>query len=168
MDNPEAGSRPPAGTPDTAGGPAGTPHVAGGPAGTPHAAGGPAGAAATAPGNEPPTWPSIGAWSTGEQPRAYGGYPPRRPTNGLAIAALVLGGVSLVSCPPIGAVAVYLGNRARNEIRTSGEDGDSFALAGVILGWCALAVAAAMVLLAAVYFGLFAVLFGVFAATGSG
>ncbi|HEX7745315.1 MAG TPA: DUF4190 domain-containing protein, partial [Micromonosporaceae bacterium] len=93
--------------------------------------------------------------------------PPHRPTNGLAIAALVVGGVSFVSCPLIGAVAVYLGNRARNEIRSTGEDGDSLALAGVILGWCALGVAAAMVLFAAAYFGFFAVIFGVFA-TGSG
>lgn len=149
MDNPEAGSRPESGPPTS---PAGTP---GSRAGAP---GGPTG-------DEPPTWPA-GPWPGGQPPPASG-YPPHRPTNGLAIAALVVGGVSFVSCPLIGAVAVYLGNRARNEIRSTGEDGDSLALAGVILGWCAVGVAAAMVLFAAAYFGFFAVIFGVFA-TGSG
>lgn len=145
MDNPEAGSRPPAGTP-----------------------GSPAAAPITGPGDESPRWPetgpgpSSGPWPAGPQPPGYGGYAPRRPTNGLAIAALVVGGVSFVSCPLIGAVAVYLGNRARTEIRATGEEGDSFALAGVILGWCAVGVATAMVLFAVVYFGFFAVLLGVF------
>jgi hypothetical protein len=32
-------------------------------------------------------------------------------------------------------IAIVLGNRARKEIRTSGEGGDGMALAGVILGW---------------------------------
>lgn len=122
--------------------------------------------ASVPPGDESPTWPSAEPWPAGQQPPPYGGYPPRRPTNSLAIAALIVGAISFVSCPLIGAVAVYLGNRARNEIRMSGEDGDSFALAGVILGWCALGLAVAMVLFAAVYFGIVAVLFGVSAAAG--
>jgi hypothetical protein len=118
------------------------------------------------PGDELPTLPAAEPWPAGQQPPPYGGYPPRRPTNGLAIAALIVGAISFVSCPLVGAVAVYLGNRARNEIRVSGEEGDSFALAGVILGWCALGLTVAIVLFAAVYFGFIAVVFGVFAANG--
>jgi Domain of unknown function (DUF4190) len=121
MDNPEAGSRPPTGTPGITG---------------------------------------------GEQLPPYG-FPPRRPTNGLAIAALVIGAVSFVSCPLIGGVAVYLGNRARNEIRRTGEEGDSLALAGVIVGWCALGLGALVGLFAVAYFGFVAVLIGV-SAGGAG
>jgi Domain of unknown function (DUF4190) len=84
---------------------------------------------------------------TGSGPPAYGAYPPMRPTNGMAIAALVVGVVSMVSCPLIGAVAVYLGNRARNEIRRTGENGDSLALASVVVGWSALAIGVVVALL---------------------
>jgi hypothetical protein len=132
MDNPEAGSRPPTGVPG--------------------ATGGQAEPRGPAPGEEPSTWPSTEAWPGSQRPPAYG-YAPRRPTNGLAIAALAIGVISFVSCPLIGAVAVYLGNRARNEIRTTGEEGDSLALAGLIIGWCALALAALMALFAVAYFG---------------
>jgi hypothetical protein len=97
----------------------------------------------------------------GSLPPAYGGYPPRRPTNGLAIAALVIGGVSFISCPLVGAVAVYLGNRARTEIRSTGEEGDSLAFAGVVIGWCAIGLTALMVLFAVAYFGFVGVLIGV-------
>jgi hypothetical protein len=65
--------------------------------------------------------------------------PAQRRTNGLAIAALVVSLVSLLSCPFAGAVGIYLGNRARNEIRSTGEDGDGMAQAGIIVGWIAVA-----------------------------
>ncbi len=67
-------------------------------------------------------------------------YPPvPRRTNGMAIGALVVSLVSLLTCPFAGAVGIYLGNRARNEIRSTGEDGDGMALAGIIVGWIAVA-----------------------------
>jgi hypothetical protein len=85
--------------------------------------------------------------------KAYA-YPPpmpRRPTNSMAIAALILGVVSLFSCQLLGIGAIFCGNRARAEIRAGGEDGDGMALAGIILGWVALALVALTVLGLIVY-----------------
>ena len=90
-------------------------------------------------------------------PKGYA-YPPpqpRRPTNSMAIAALVLGIASLFSCQLIGIGAIVLGNRARNEIRVSGEEGDGMALTGIILGWVALALVVLSLLVLAAYFVFF-------------
>jgi hypothetical protein len=76
----------------------------------------------------------------GQQPNAYGQYPaPQQPygggyqpgytppTNGMAIAALILAFVF----PPLGIVFGIMG---RNQIKQSGESGDGMALAGIIIG----------------------------------
>ncbi len=59
------------------------------------------------------------------------GYPPpyawRRPTNTMAILALVL---AFVFAP----AGLVLGIIARKQIRRTGEDGDGLALAGIIVG----------------------------------
>jgi hypothetical protein len=57
-----------------------------------------------------------------------------RPTNGMAIAALVcsLAGLATVISAPVGAI---LGHIARRQIRETGEQGDGMALAGIIVGW---------------------------------
>ena len=57
------------------------------------------------------------------------GYPPqwRRPTNTLAILALVL---SFVFAP----AGLVLGLMARRQIRRTGEEGEGLALAGIIVG----------------------------------
>lgn len=99
--------------------------------------------------------PDAGAqpqWTPGYpgQP-GYPGYPAPRPTNGMAIAALVTGVVSLFSCQLIGGVAVYLAKRARAEIETSGEDGAGLATAGLVLGWVALGLFGLTVLLLLAY-----------------
>jgi Domain of unknown function (DUF4190) len=67
----------------------------------------------------------------------YQGYPPYpapRPTNGLAIAALVCGiaafGTGITFLP-----AIICGHIARGQIRRTGEQGDGLALAGLILGY---------------------------------
>lgn len=126
------------------------------------------GAAPTGAAGHPPAGAPRTPWPPSAQPAGPPpAYPAYRPTNGLAIAALVTGLVGLVSCPFIGAAAVYLGYRARAEIRATGEEGDSLALAGLILGWCAVGVAVLVVLFAAAYFGFLAVMIGVSAATGS-
>jgi hypothetical protein len=65
-------------------------------------------------------------------------YPPAvhgvaRPTNGLAVASLVVGAVWLFW---IGSVlALVLGYVARGQIRRTGEGGDGVAVAGIVLGW---------------------------------
>jgi hypothetical protein len=62
-------------------------------------------------------------------------YPPPARTNGLAIAAMVLGIVWLYG---IGSVlALVFGYTARNQIDRSGgiEQGRGMAVAGIVLGW---------------------------------
>jgi hypothetical protein len=83
--------------------------------------------------------PRTAAPGYGYPPPGYGppsgyGYPPpgypgawRRPTNGLAIGALV---AALVFAP----VGIVLGVMARKQIRQTGEEGDGLALAGIIIG----------------------------------
>jgi hypothetical protein len=72
-------------------------------------------------------------------PAAYPAYgypaaPANPPTNGLAIASLILSLVGIASCitAPVGAI---LGHVARRQIRERGEGGDGMAKAGIIVGW---------------------------------
>ena len=66
--------------------------------------------------------------------QGYYPYPPARPTNNLAIAALVCGiaqfAVGVTFIP-----AIICGHMARRQIRMTGEAGDGMALAGLILGY---------------------------------
>jgi uncharacterized membrane protein len=83
------------------------------------------------PGYGPPGYGPPGYGPPGYPPPGYGapGYPPqwRRPTNTLAILALVL---SFVFAP----AGLVLGLMARKQIRRSGEEGEGLALAGIIVG----------------------------------
>jgi hypothetical protein len=74
-------------------------------------------------------------------------YAPARPTNGLAIGALVTSIVSFFVCMPVGVAGVIMGHIARRQIRERDEDGDGLALAGIILGWIAAALTLVIVLL---------------------
>jgi hypothetical protein len=68
-----------------------------------------------------------------QQPHGYGGYPPHRRTNGMAIASMVLG---IVWIWWIGSVlALVFGYIARSQIRERGESGAGMAIAGIVLGW---------------------------------
>ncbi|MGE5827541.1 MAG: DUF4190 domain-containing protein [Micromonosporaceae bacterium] len=51
------------------------------------------------------------------------------PTNSLAIASMI---VAILGFGPIGAI---MGHVARRQIKERGEQGDGFALAGIIVGW---------------------------------
>jgi hypothetical protein len=106
-----------------------------------------------------------GPWSGGHGPGHPPPYPVGRPTNSTAITALILGIVSFISCQLIGVVAIYLGSRARTEIRSTGEDGDGLALAGVILGWVSIGIFALVVLFFVGYLVFMGLLFGSMAAT---
>ncbi|NUS72323.1 MAG: DUF4190 domain-containing protein [Corynebacteriales bacterium] len=89
-----------------------------------------------------------------------------RPTNGLAIAAMVTSIICLVTltfCLPIGVVGAIMGHIARGQIRRSNEDGEGFALAGVIIGWLGLALFVLAILLFAAPFLL---LLGLIGASG--
>jgi hypothetical protein len=63
-------------------------------------------------------------------------YLPAKPTNGLAIASLIVSIASFAICPFFAIVGVVLGYKARTQIRERDEDGDGLALAGIITGWC--------------------------------
>ena len=79
----------------------------------------------------------------------YQTYPPVRPTNGLAVAALVCGIAAFVTgiaCIP----AIVCGPIARRQIRRTGEQGEGLALAGLILGY--VSVALFVVAVAAIFF----------------
>ncbi|MFV2017616.1 DUF4190 domain-containing protein [Micromonospora sp. LOL_023] len=123
--------------------------VGGTPAADPAAAGGyPA-----QPGQYPPPGQIAGAY-----PPPAGGYPvypAPRPTNNLALASFIVSLVCLFSCPLIGLVSVFLGRRARDEIRRTGEQGDGLAQAGVIIGWVGVGLTVVYVLAMAAYFGFF-------------
>ena len=66
--------------------------------------------------------------------------------NSLAVASLICG---LAEVPTLGLSAlpaVVLGARARQEIRETGQRGEALAVAGLVLGWTALALFSAAVL----------------------
>lgn len=68
------------------------------------------------------------------------GYPAPARTNGLAIAALVVSLVGLVSCClPAGLIGALLGHKANAEIKRTGEQGHGMALTGIIIGWISFA-----------------------------
>ena len=86
-------------------------------------------------------------------------------TNTLAIVSLISGIVSWFAVPVVGGVvAVVTGHMAKGQIRRTGEQGDTFATVGLVLGYLHLAV----VVLILGFFTL--VLIGTFAAirTSSG
>ena len=95
-----------------------------------------------------------------QQPYAYPGqqaYPgyvyPAPRTNTLAVVSLIasIAGVTLL---PILAsiVGVVTGHMARRQIRETGEGGDGMAVAGVVVGWIGVGIAAIGVLLAVLMF----------------
>jgi hypothetical protein len=92
----------------------------------------------------PPQYPPPGQYQQpGQYPQqpGYGpgqyGQPPK--TNGMAVAALVLG--ILWVCWVGSILAVIFGYMAKRQIRDSGgvEQGDGMATAGIVLGWIGVA-----------------------------
>lgn len=86
---------------------------------------------------------------------AYGvpAYGAVRPTNGMAIASLVVSIAGLVVCcgaPSI--IGAILGHVAKGQIKRNNEQGDGLALAGIIVGWIAFGV---FVVIALAYAGIF-------------
>lgn len=70
-------------------------------------------------------------------PYGYQYPPPRRPVNGMSIAAMVLGIVGV--CSPIGLLGLIFGTIAKRQIAERGEEGEGFAVTGIVLGWIAVA-----------------------------
>lgn len=70
--------------------------------------------------------------------------PPPRPvarqqTNSMAIGSFVCGLLEICSFGLTAIPAVVLGHSARRQIRRTGQPGDGFALAGLVLGWLGIA-----------------------------
>ncbi|MBO0713163.1 MAG: DUF1707 and DUF4190 domain-containing protein [Acidimicrobiales bacterium] len=70
----------------------------------------------------------------------------RRPTNAMAIGSLVCGIAQFFTMGLTMIPAIVLGHTARRQMRRSGESGDALALAGLVLGWLGVAIAALAVL----------------------
>ncbi len=84
-------------------------------------------------------------------PGARVGPVPRRgptPTNGLAIASLACGVAQFAFGPLPTIPAIVLGHMARHQIKRTGEQGAGMALAGLLLGWAAIALAVILAVLA--------------------
>ena len=93
-------------------------------------------------GNQPPEFPGPSApppppepaqWPQGPTPQH--GYPMRPPTNGMAVASMVLG---IVWVYWIGSIlALIFGYIAKGQINQSGgrQTGKGMAIAGIVLGW---------------------------------
>jgi len=81
---------------------------------------------------------------------------PARSTNSLAVTSLVLGILSYLLLPFVGAIgAVITGHMARSQIRMSGgtQEGDGMALAGLILGYVHFALTCIGIAVAVALFG---------------
>jgi Domain of unknown function (DUF4190)/Domain of unknown function (DUF1707) len=80
----------------------------------------------------------------------HGYYPqvaPLPPTNGLALGAMICGIAEIFTLGLAAIPAVILGHLARGQIRQTGERGDGMAVAGLVLGYLAIAGWALVILL---------------------
>lgn len=96
--------------------------------------------------SEIPPYPSSGEESAAPSYRPPGAAP----TNGYAIASLVLGVVGIFLVPVVGSIlALVFGYMARTEIDRSGgaEGGRGLAIAGIVLGWVGIVVGILLLLL---------------------
>jgi len=81
-------------------------------------------------------------------PPPYPGYAMTPSTNGLAIAALVLGIVCVYWVTSI--LAIIFGHIALSQIRVSGQRGRGLAIAGLVLGYAWLGLLALLIVVVAV------------------
>jgi hypothetical protein len=119
---------------------------------------------------EPSGWssqPDSGQWQQAPQWQQppYGQAPE---TNGRATAAMVTGILSLLICAPAGIAAVIVGNGAKNQIDQSGglQGGRGMAVAGVVMGWIAIAVMIIGIIFSVLFFAGLAASGGAGAGTG--
>ncbi|MFC9325311.1 DUF1707 and DUF4190 domain-containing protein [Kitasatospora sp. NPDC057015] len=65
--------------------------------------------------------------------------PMRPPTNGVAVASMVLGLLCIPTVGTLGLPAVVCGHIAKAQIRARREEGDGMATAGLVIGWLSVA-----------------------------
>ncbi len=116
----------------------------------------------------PPPPPDVGQpYTPGPPPPAYAPGPPgyvpvpHQQTDGMAVAALILGIAGFFFCPLVGVLAVIFGYMGRRNIRESGGrlGGEGFCLAGIILGFIQIGIV--------VFFGIIWAIIAIIAATHS-
>ena len=115
----------------------------------------PPGAPMAPPPPPPPAYPTPPPAYPAPPAQPYAGYPahsPKPKTNGLAIASMVLGILSVVFfCawffPVMPILAVVFGHIALNQIRKQGTAGRGFAIAGLVTGYIGLAITVVMIIL---------------------
>jgi hypothetical protein len=85
-------------------------------------------------GQQPPSYgqPGYGQPGYGQQ---YAPPPPGRPTNGMAVASLILGIVGLLTCGATSIVGVILGHIALSRIKRTGEEGQGMAMGGLVTSY---------------------------------
>jgi hypothetical protein len=72
-------------------------------------------------------------------PQTFWAVPPQlAPTNGSATGALICGVLTPLTWGLTAVPAVILGHKARSEMRRTGERGEGFAVAGLVLGYLAI------------------------------
>ncbi|HEX4814337.1 MAG TPA: DUF4190 domain-containing protein [Nonomuraea sp.] len=79
--------------------------------------------------------PSGGYGPNPYGPHPYGPFQPRRSTNGMAVASLVLGIIGLAFCGITSIPGVILGHIALNRIKRTGEDGHGMAVGGLVTSY---------------------------------
>jgi hypothetical protein len=84
----------------------------------------------------PPTYPAYQTPSApyGSAPGYGTPYPVARPTNGLALASMIVSLAGIISCIgfPVGAI---LGHVALKQVRENNQEGETYAKVGIIVGW---------------------------------
>jgi hypothetical protein len=94
-----------------------------------------------------PAYPPPAYPSPAYQPYGYPVMAVTQPTNGLAVASMVVSIVAVIGLCGyglggyLGIVGAILGHVSRRQIRERGEAGDGMAVAGIISGWIATAIA---------------------------
>lgn len=82
------------------------------------------------------------------------GPTPSRKINTLAVVSFVTALMGWTLLPVLGTlVSIITGHLARSEIRLKGEEGDTFAIVGLVLSWVQVALLAGTLLLAVLVFG---------------
>jgi len=74
-----------------------------------------------------------------DSPQPYSPYPVERPTSGAAIASLVLGIISLVTCALTAIPAVICGHIGLSAIKQGQFEGRGMAIAGLVMGYLTIA-----------------------------
>lgn len=93
----------------------------------------------------PPGYPQYGQY--GQYPYAQPQYAPSRNTNGLAIASLVCGVLGFSTCGVTSILAIIFGHISLSQIARNDEDGRGLGIAGLVLGYVAVAIGVIILLI---------------------